>query len=87
MQDMRGKVRRSLRVLRVAADAGATLDVGASIVRAAAEAPVGTVTSRAYSPRAGAWLVMAKVQLDALGGELWYEDARGRHPAQLAEPI
>jgi tRNA-modifying protein YgfZ len=85
MQDMRGKVKRSLRVLRVDAPADAPLEAGATL-RAAAE-PRGSVTSCAYSARAEAWLVMAKLQLEALSGELWYEGSAGRFPARAAEPI
>src|SRR6187431_257720 len=72
MQDMRGKVRRSLRVLRVEAPPSARLAAGASIATASGDV-AGSVTSFGRSERAGAWLVMAKLQLDALDGELWYQ--------------
>jgi folate-binding protein YgfZ len=86
MQDMRGKVRRSVRVLHVDAPAGASLEPGAAIERPGGEA-AGSVTSRAYSARAGGWLVMAKLQLEALQGELWYVGAAGRFPARSADLI
>ena len=92
MQDMRGKVRRSVRVLRVDAPPQAPLERGGAIVKPGGEA-VGTVTSNAYSVRAGAWLVMAKLQLDALDGELFYEGPLSfegrpcRFPARSAELI
>jgi len=87
MQDMRGKVKRSLRVLRIDAPADAALETGATLTTGAGREPAGSVTSRAYSARAGAWLVMAKCQLDALTGELWYDGSAGRFPAHVSEPI
>jgi folate-binding protein YgfZ len=86
MQDMRGKVKRSLRVLRLDAPVEAPIASGARIVGAAGN-EVGTVTSRAYSSRAGGWLVMAKLQLDALAQGVRYEDSAGVYPGQLAELI
>jgi folate-binding protein YgfZ len=86
MQDMRGKVKRSVRVLRVDAPQGTRLEVGAALVKANGD-HVGTVTSLAHSARAAAWLVMAKLQLEALEGELWYQSAAGRFPARAAEPV
>lgn len=86
MQDMRGKVKRALRVLAVAAPAGSAL-AGGRIVSVASGADAGGVSTAAYSPRAGAWLVMGKLQLDALSGELRYEGAAGAHPARVAEPL
>jgi folate-binding protein YgfZ len=76
MQDMRGKVKRSLRVLQVTAPADADLGSGASIVDAGG-GEVGTVTSRAFSERAQAWLVMARVKLDALANEVRLRDGVG----------
>ena len=86
MQDMRGKVKRSLRVLRLDAPEDAAIARGARLVGAAGN-EVGSVTSRAYSPRAGGWLVMAKLQLDALPLGVRYEDSAGTFLAQLAEPV
>jgi folate-binding protein YgfZ len=83
MQDMRGKVRRSLRVLHVEAPPSARLATGASIVTASGDV-AGSVTSFARSDRAGAWLVMAKLQLDALDGELWYQGDTERFLARAA---
>jgi folate-binding protein YgfZ len=84
MQDMRGKVKRSLRVLRVAAPADAELGEGAAIVDVTG-GELGPVTSRAFSERAQAWLVMASVKLDALANELRLRDATGGlWPAQPA---
>lgn len=86
MQDMRGKVKRSVRVLRLDAPPDAPLAVGATLVKDTREV-VGSVTSLAHSARASAWLVMAKVQLEALDGPLWYEGEAGRFAARAAEPI
>ena len=86
MQDMRGKVKRSLRVLRLEAPPSAAIARGASIIGSAGS-EIGKVTSRAFSQRAGGWLVMAKLQLDALALGARYEDATGTYPAQLAEPV
>lgn len=86
MQDMRGKVKRSVRVLRLDAPPNAHLEVGAALVKANGDI-AGTVTSLAHSARAAAWLVMAKLQLEALDGELWYQGAAGRFAARAAEPI
>jgi folate-binding protein YgfZ len=86
MQDMRGKVKRSLRVLDVAAPHGASIAPGARVL-AAGEKEVGVVTSRAFSERAGGWRVMAKVQLDGLDGELQLDAAGAGYAARLAAPI
>lgn len=86
MQDMRGKVRRSLRVLALDAPAGAAIEPGARLLDASGK-EAGTVTSRAYSRSAGSWLVMAKLQLDAVGAGLRYEGAAGAHAARLAETV
>ena len=86
MQDMRGKVKRSVRVLRLDAPPEARLDVGATLVQANGTI-VGTVTSVAFSARASAWLVMAKLQLDSLDGELWCQSPAGRFSARAADPI
>jgi folate-binding protein YgfZ len=64
MQDMRGKVKRSARVLRVAAPRDVRWEAVEPILDAAGQ-PAGTPTSRAYSELAGAWLVMAPLRLDA----------------------
>jgi glycine cleavage system aminomethyltransferase T len=87
MQDMRGKVKRSVRVLRVLAPRAANLAAGGKIVVATGEREIGVGTSVAYSERAGAWLVMAGVQLDALDGELRHVGPTGSHPAAIAELI
>ena len=87
MQDMRGKVKRSLRVLRIAAPRTAALAVGATIARPDGQS-AGTLTSFAYSPRADGWLAMARVQLDALETELQVADAAGSsHPARVTDPL
>jgi tRNA-modifying protein YgfZ len=87
MQDMRGKVKRSVRVLKVEAPPAPPLGAG-SIVRAAGGESVGTVTSSAYSELAGGWLVMAMVQLDALATEVRHVDSAGSSsPAVAAQPL
>lgn len=86
MQDMRGKVKRSVRALQIDAPPSAGL-AGGNIVSAATGKDAGAVTSVAYSARAASWLVMAKLQLDAIDGGLRYEGAAGSHPARVAEPF
>jgi folate-binding protein YgfZ len=87
MQDMRGKVKRSLRVLEVAAPADAELGTPALIVNASG-AKVGSVTSRAFSPRASAWLVMARVDLEGMVGDLLCTHENGATwPARVAEVV
>ena len=86
MQDMRGKVKRSVRVLRLDAPPEARLEAGAAIVDANGGV-AGRVSSLAFSARAGAWLVMTKLQLEALDGELWYQGTTGRFPARATEPV
>jgi folate-binding protein YgfZ len=86
MQDMRGKVKRSLRVLDVAAPRDASIDAGARILAGGGK-ELGIVTSRAFSERAGGWRVMAKVQLDGFDGELQLEAAGASYAARLAAPV
>lgn len=86
MQDMRGKVKRSVRALKVDAPPEAGLG-GGSIVSVATSKDAGAVTSAGYSARAGAWLVMAKLQLDAIDTGLRYEGAAGSHPARPSEVL
>jgi hypothetical protein len=69
MQDMRGKVKRSLRVLAVAAPPDAGLSRGSTVVNASHQ-NVGTVTSAAFSRQGGGWLAMARLKLDDAEGEL-----------------
>jgi folate-binding protein YgfZ len=84
MQDMRGKVKRSVRVLRVAAPRDAGLIAGASILDAA-DQPIGSVTSAAFSERAGEWLVMGQLKLEGLTGTLSYASDGVRWPARPSE--
>jgi folate-binding protein YgfZ len=95
MQDMRGKVKKSERLFAIAAPAEAQLPVGASLVGGAGQA-IGSLTSRAYSERAHAWLALARVDLDLLsatagdlyclpGGDVPAGDVRWR--AQPSEPV
>jgi folate-binding protein YgfZ len=86
MQDMRGKVKRSLRVFDVAAPQGASIAAGARVLGGSAK-EVGVVTSRAFSERAGGWRVMAKVQLDGLDGELRLDTDGASYATRLAAPI
>jgi folate-binding protein YgfZ len=69
MQDMRGKVKRSARVLRVSAPRDVRWETTEPILDAAGQ-PAGTPTSRAYSELAQAWLVMAQLRLDAAEGPM-----------------
>lgn len=86
MQDMRGKVRRSNRVLSVLADPEAGLAAGQSVLSGAGEA-CGTINATIHSPRAGAWLAMCRLELSALAGELFVQAADERYAATLAQPV
>jgi hypothetical protein len=95
MQDMRGKVKRSLRLFRVDAPREAELGTGAVLVDAAQQ-PIGKLTSSAFSPRAGAWLALARVDLEPLaqsgtsteGAALFCgPPGDARWPARLTDPV
>lgn len=95
MQDMRGKVKRSLRLFRVEAAREAELAPGSELVDAGGQ-PIGKLTSSAFSPRAGAWLALARVDLEPLtrGGSsadaavLFCGPASdARWPARLTDPV
>lgn len=95
MQDMRGKVKRSTRLLRVEAPVQAALPAGSEVLDAAQQ-PLGSVTSSAYSPRTGSWLALARLDLDALarheaqgpGAALSCGPPGGAHfPALPSEPV
>jgi folate-binding protein YgfZ len=86
MQDMRGKVKRSVRVLEVDAPREANIPMGAHVVAGEPAKPLGTVTSRAYSERAGAWRVMAKVLLDGLDAAR-LDTPEGSYPARVADLV
>jgi tRNA-modifying protein YgfZ len=86
MQDMRGKVKRSVRALKVDAPPDAGLS-GGSIASVATGKDAGPVTSAAFSARAGSWLVMAKLELDAIDAGLRYQSAAGSYPARPSEPL
>jgi tRNA-modifying protein YgfZ len=87
MQDMRGKVKRSIRVLDIEAPRDANIAAGARVVAGASGKDLGLVTSMAYSERAGGWRVMAKLVLDGLGAGLRLDAADGSYMARLADPI
>jgi glycine cleavage system aminomethyltransferase T len=75
-------------VLGVTAPPTPPLAAGGSIVRTPGGEAVGSVTSSTYSERAGGWLVMAMVQLDALGTELRHADTGGgSSPAAAVQPL
>ncbi|HKO95031.1 MAG TPA: hypothetical protein VJU61_27945 [Polyangiaceae bacterium] len=89
MQDMRGKVKKSERLFAIEAPAQAEVPVGAPLQDGAGHA-VGSLTSRAYSERAQAWLALARIDLDALGaaaGELYCVPGDARWRAQPSEPV
>lgn len=94
MQDMRGKVKRSLRALAVLAPEDAALGAGAVLSNASGQ-DVGSVTSAAYSSLAGAWRVLGRVKLDGLSAELRCAtkppaeggDTATAWPAHLADPV
>ncbi len=66
MQDMRGKVKRSLKTLEVRADASAAVKPGVNVL--AATQPIGSLTSVARVK--DHWLCMASVTLDKLDAPL-----------------
>jgi hypothetical protein len=74
MQDMRGKVKRRLRSLRVSAAASAPMQAGALIM--ANEEPIGRVTSVAHDGQE--WLCMAKCQLASLSQSLHVAGVEGQ---------
>jgi folate-binding protein YgfZ len=90
MQDMRGKVKRSLRLLRIEAPADAALEAGLELMDAA-RASIGKLTSSAFSPLAGAWLALARVELEPLAqheDDLHCGPANDpRWPARPTDPI
>lgn len=82
MQDMRGKVKRSTRLLRVDAPASTELPAGSEVLDGAQQ-PLGNITSSAYSPHANAWLALARLDLDALAK---HEAAHGASAALSCGP-
>jgi folate-binding protein YgfZ len=89
MQDMRGKVKRSLRLLRVEAPRQAELPAGTEVLSAARQS-IGKLTSSAFSPRAGTWLALARVELDPLAQapDLYCGQASDlRWPARVSDPV
>jgi folate-binding protein YgfZ len=87
MQDMRGKVKRSVRVFEVDAPRGAAIAAGAPVLAGDSGKELGRATSLGYSDRSRTWRVMAKVTLDGLGAALFLDAADGRYSARLADPI
>ena len=90
MQDMRGKVKRSLRLLRIEAPPEVAVEVGWELMDAA-RASIGTLTSSAFSPLAGAWLALARVELEPLAqheNDLRCGPANDpRWPARPTDPV
>jgi len=89
MQDLRGKVKRSLRLLRVEAPRDAELPAGTEVLNGARQS-IGKLTSSAFSLRAGAWLALARVDLEPLAQapELYCGQASDlRWPARVTDPI
>lgn len=74
MQDMRGKVKHSLAVLRVAAPRDAQLSAPARVLDRGGQ-EVGAVRSVAFSEREAAWLAMTRLDKSALDAELEYHAA------------
>lgn len=88
MQDMRGKVKHSLTVLRVAAPRDAQLAAPARVLAHDGQ-EFGAVKSVAFSEREAAWLAMTRLDKSALDGELEYHDGAHVWRASLysiAEP-
>jgi glycine cleavage system aminomethyltransferase T len=83
---MRGKVKRSVRLLALDAGRDAVIEVGGAITRGEGE-PVGTVTSAAYSDRAGTWLALVRLDLDAASGPLFYGPAGARVAARHSDLV
>lgn len=86
MQDMRGKVKHSLTVLRVAAPRDAEIVAPAQIFAEGSE--VGAVKSVAFSDAAGAWLAMTRLDRNAAPAQLEYRAASRAWPAtHFAPPV
>jgi folate-binding protein YgfZ len=86
MQDMRGKVKRSVRMLALDVPRGTPVPSGVTFVTGAGDA-AGNITSAAYSDRAGTWLALAKLDLDAASAPLFIVTDGERHAARLSEPV
>lgn len=90
MQDMRGKVKRSLRLLRIEAPSDAELGAGVEVMDSA-RSSIGKLTSSAFSPTAGAWLALARVELEPLAqheNDLYCGPAQDpRWPARPTDPV
>ncbi len=84
MQDMRGKVSRSVRRLLVHAPRGAALSAGTRVLIDGED--VAPVTSIAYSASRDGWLVLAQLPLAKLeAGMLQLAGAEATYPAQLSD--
>jgi folate-binding protein YgfZ len=90
MQDMRGKVKRSLRLLRIEAPRSAAVEPGLQLMDAA-HASIGKLTSSAFSSHAGAWLALARVELEPFSqheNDLHCGPANDpRWPARPTDPV
>jgi folate-binding protein YgfZ len=90
MQDMRGKVKRSLRLLRIEAPLDASVEAGLELTDGAGGS-IGKLTSSAFSPLAGAWLALARVELEPLAqheNDLRCGPAHDpRWPARPSDPV
>jgi folate-binding protein YgfZ len=90
MQDMRGKVKRSLRLLRIEAPPSAAVEPGLELMDAA-RSSIGKLTSSAFSPLAGGWLALARVELEPFSqheNDLRCGPANDpRWPARPTDPI
>ncbi len=80
MQDMRGKVTRSVVRLGVASPSGVA--VGAPVVDDAGQ-QLGVITSAAYSDRAGRWLSMAQLPLAKIPSPMFVQQGSEKLPAEL----
>lgn len=69
MQDMRGKVKKSSRVLQITAPRDAPVG-GATELLGHEGTAIGKITSCAYSEKAQSWLIMARLKMDKLDGAL-----------------
>jgi folate-binding protein YgfZ len=84
MQDMRGKVKHSLAVLRVEAPKDAELVAPAQVF--AGDSEVGAIKSVAFSEATGAWLAMTRLDKSAAAAKLEYRAASHAWPAALFSP-
>lgn len=85
MQDMRGKVKRSLRILRFTAEGDQVPRVGQAVLAAGSEA--GVLTSVSQSRSSSEWLCMARILLTQLNESLTLDGSPGKVSVASTQPV